>query len=377
MLTLFERLTLRAVAVLPAPDEAPGRPRHSGARTARRRRRAGCCTSCAASRPRWSIGCAAATSSRPARRTAPASARCWRACTRRHATIPRQQPNLRGLPWWIETAPQVLPFLDAAQRELIESELAFQQALAASPACATLPRGPIHADLFRDNVMFEGRRADRLLRFLFRRCRSPGVRHRDLPERLVHRSRHRPARRRPRERVRLRLRRRALAERRGAAADAGNDARRRVALLALAPVGPVPAARCVDAQAARPDATSNACCASASRGPGTTSGTREPWPSDETESRQGPPGRQLVALAGSSCSSAGRSRSRALFAGFLLGRVRAAARPLGRRRVAADVAAARHARLHAGDAMRDARADRRRPRCSSRRCAATRSGATR
>ncbi len=68
---------------------------------------------------------------------------------------PRQQPNLRGLSWWIETVPQVLPFLDAAQRELIESELAFQQALAASAACATLPRGPIHADLFRDNVMFE------------------------------------------------------------------------------------------------------------------------------------------------------------------------------------------------------------------------------
>ena len=55
--------------------------------------------------------------------------------------------------------------------ELIESELAFQQALAASPACATLPRGPIHADLFRDNVMFEGGDADRLLRFLFRRRR--------------------------------------------------------------------------------------------------------------------------------------------------------------------------------------------------------------
>jgi homoserine kinase type II len=67
----------------------------------------------------------------------------------------RYQPNLRGLSWWIETVPQVLPFLNASQRELIESELAFQQALAASPACAALPRGPIHADLFRDNVMFE------------------------------------------------------------------------------------------------------------------------------------------------------------------------------------------------------------------------------
>jgi homoserine kinase type II len=66
------------------------------------------------------------------------------------------QPNLRGLAWWEETVPQVLPFLDDAQRELITTELAFQQALAASPACQALPRGPIHADLFRDNVMFEG-----------------------------------------------------------------------------------------------------------------------------------------------------------------------------------------------------------------------------
>ena len=49
----------------------------------------------------------------------------------------------------------VLPFLDAAQRELIDGELAFQQQLAARrrmPACRA---APIHADLFRDNVMFE------------------------------------------------------------------------------------------------------------------------------------------------------------------------------------------------------------------------------
>jgi len=65
------------------------------------------------------------------------------------------QPNLRGLPWWNETVPVVLPFLDASQRELIESELTFQQQLAASAAFATLPRGPIHADLFRDNAMFD------------------------------------------------------------------------------------------------------------------------------------------------------------------------------------------------------------------------------
>ena len=65
------------------------------------------------------------------------------------------QPNLRGLAWWIDTVPLVRPFLDDSQRALIDAELAFQQQLAASPAYTSLPRGPIHADLFRDNVMFD------------------------------------------------------------------------------------------------------------------------------------------------------------------------------------------------------------------------------
>jgi len=68
----------------------------------------------------------------------------------------RHQPNLRGLAWWNETVPIVLPFLDASQSSLIQSELAFQNHIAQSSAYAALPRGPVHADLFRDNVMFEG-----------------------------------------------------------------------------------------------------------------------------------------------------------------------------------------------------------------------------
>ena len=65
------------------------------------------------------------------------------------------QPNLRGLAWWEEAVPIVLPHLTVAQRELIEAELAFQRHVGASAQYAGLPRGPIHADLFRDNVMFE------------------------------------------------------------------------------------------------------------------------------------------------------------------------------------------------------------------------------
>ena len=68
----------------------------------------------------------------------------------------RQQPNLRGLPWWNETAPVVLPHLDAEQAALLQAELAYQNHIAASSAYTALPRGPVHADLFRDNVMFDG-----------------------------------------------------------------------------------------------------------------------------------------------------------------------------------------------------------------------------
>ena len=69
--------------------------------------------------------------------------------------FPLQQPNLRGLPWWNETVPVVLPYLDGTQAALIQSELAYQNHVAATSAYAALPRGPIHADLFRDNVMFD------------------------------------------------------------------------------------------------------------------------------------------------------------------------------------------------------------------------------
>ena len=71
------------------------------------------------------------------------------------ADFPLHQPNLRGLDWWTETVPVVLPYLSAEQGVLIEAELAFQQQLAGSAAFAALPRGVIHADLFRDNVMFD------------------------------------------------------------------------------------------------------------------------------------------------------------------------------------------------------------------------------
>lgn len=70
--------------------------------------------------------------------------------------FPLHQPNLRGLDWWNETVPKVLPHLDAEQRKLLLGEMAYQNHIAASSTYKALPCGAIHADLFRDNVMFEG-----------------------------------------------------------------------------------------------------------------------------------------------------------------------------------------------------------------------------
>jgi homoserine kinase type II len=82
----------------------------------------------------------------------------------------RHQSNLRGLPWWKETVPILLPYVGNDQRTLLLDELAFQTRMAASPDYAALPRGPIHADLFRDNVMFEGGCLSGFLDFYFAGC---------------------------------------------------------------------------------------------------------------------------------------------------------------------------------------------------------------
>jgi homoserine kinase type II len=69
--------------------------------------------------------------------------------------FPLSQPNLRGLSWWNDTVPEVLPYLSDSQKSLITGELAYQNALAAVPVYVALPRGPIHADLFCNNAMFD------------------------------------------------------------------------------------------------------------------------------------------------------------------------------------------------------------------------------
>ncbi len=79
----------------------------------------------------------------------------------------RSQPNLRGLAWWNDTVPVVLPFLDEGQARLLQSELAYQNHIAQGAAYQALPKGPVHADLFRDNVMFEGEKLTGFFDFYF------------------------------------------------------------------------------------------------------------------------------------------------------------------------------------------------------------------
>ena len=79
----------------------------------------------------------------------------------------RSQPTLRGLAWWNDTVPVVLPYLEEDQARLLQSELAYQNHIAQGAAYQALPKGPVHADLFRDNVMFDGEKLTGFFDFYF------------------------------------------------------------------------------------------------------------------------------------------------------------------------------------------------------------------
>ena len=80
------------------------------------------------------------------------------------------QPNLRGLAWWRDTAPLVLPFLPDEIKQLLRSEIKFQEDFAATATYQNLRNGPVHADLFRNNVMFDDDRLSGFFDFYFAGC---------------------------------------------------------------------------------------------------------------------------------------------------------------------------------------------------------------
>jgi len=78
-----------------------------------------------------------------------------------------RQPNPRGLAWQLEAAARVAPQLAPGPAALLADELGAQQRFAASDAAGTLPAGAVHADLFRDNVLFDAGAAGGVIDFYF------------------------------------------------------------------------------------------------------------------------------------------------------------------------------------------------------------------
>ena len=70
--------------------------------------------------------------------------------------FPINQPNLRGLDWWLKTVPTVKPFLTPHQSNLLQDTLDEQVLASKKMEWRSLPKGPSHCDLFRDNVLFDG-----------------------------------------------------------------------------------------------------------------------------------------------------------------------------------------------------------------------------
>ena len=71
--------------------------------------------------------------------------------------------NSRGPKWWRVPHSPVMPFLTAEEAALLKEELNFQT----SYRLENLPRGVIHADLFRDNVLFSDSALGGIIDFYF------------------------------------------------------------------------------------------------------------------------------------------------------------------------------------------------------------------
>ena len=78
-------------------------------------------------------------------------------------TYRAEMPNPRGPGWWKATAREVMPHLPPEEAELLQEELRYQSLF----RFEDLPRGVIHADLFRDNVLFKGDKLGGMIDFYY------------------------------------------------------------------------------------------------------------------------------------------------------------------------------------------------------------------
>jgi homoserine kinase type II len=78
-------------------------------------------------------------------------------------SYPAYLENPRGPKWWRFAAGAVAPYLQREGNALLQRELAFQ----AQHRFPDLPRGAVHADLFRDNALFETGRISGVIDFYF------------------------------------------------------------------------------------------------------------------------------------------------------------------------------------------------------------------
>jgi homoserine kinase type II len=78
-------------------------------------------------------------------------------------SYPATMQDTRGPQWCVATAKKVMSHLVEAAQKLLQNELSYQ----AQFRGLEIPRGVIHADLFRDNVLFDGEKLSGAIDFYY------------------------------------------------------------------------------------------------------------------------------------------------------------------------------------------------------------------
>ena len=77
--------------------------------------------------------------------------------------FPIRRENERGAQWWKTVSHELIPHLNEESAALLQAEIRYQ----ALYRWQDLPHGVIHADLFRDNVLFDGDAVSGVIDFYF------------------------------------------------------------------------------------------------------------------------------------------------------------------------------------------------------------------